>query len=423
MPERENGWEIGAAVLPSGSRDVLPAEAEGIRAIEARLAACASSFGYREVMTPVLELADVVDRAQEGGIGRSFRLFDDHGRVMVLRPDLTIPVARLVATRMAEHPGPVRLRYCASRFRPTEPGRPAAVEERQSGVELVGLSGPEADAEVIGLLVRSLRASGLEDVQIGIGDAEVGGRVLDALGVPEEARGRLAAAAAGRNLVAWERIVEELALEDAGRAVLAGFPALRGGREVLAPVRDLAPAAAGACDWLERTLDLLADHGAAGAVRIDFGVLRDWSYYSGVVFEAYAPGESVPVAVGGRYDALIQRFGGQRAAVGYAIALDVLQRALDRRGLGSAELRAGVVVCDGLGAGLPLAAGLRAAGLVAIGAPGDRAGAERLARADGWRYVAEADGAAVRVDDLVTGRSWSVASAEAVDALATAAGS
>ena len=269
---------VGArgAVLPSGGRDVLPVEMEELRLIERQLGATAASFGYREVRTPVLELAEVLDRVQEGGVGRTFRLFDDDGRVVVLRPDLTIPVSRLIATRMADERGPVRVRYTAPRFRRMEPGRPTPTEERQSGVELVGINGPESDAEVIALLIRALRSTGLSDVQIAVGDAELGARVLDAFPIPAAERAALTAAAADHNLVTWRRIVRGLGLAGEATAFLSAFPGTRGDREVLEPVRRLAPGAAGACDWLEATLKLLDGYGVSDAVRIDFGVLRDW---------------------------------------------------------------------------------------------------------------------------------------------------
>ena len=121
------------AALPAGAKDVLSVEAAELRQVEAALRAAFGAFGYREVMTPVLEFAEVIDRAQEGGLRDAFRLFDAEGRVLVLRPDITIPIARLVATRMADHPGPVRVSYVARVFRPPAPGRPRASEQRQAG--------------------------------------------------------------------------------------------------------------------------------------------------------------------------------------------------------------------------------------------------------------------------------------------------
>src|SRR4029450_6238348 len=98
--------EIPPGALPAGGKDVLAVEAQELRAVEGALRGRFTRYGYREVMPPVLEFAEVIDRAQEGGLREAFRLFDAHGRVLVLRPDLTIPVARLVATRMAGPPGP-----------------------------------------------------------------------------------------------------------------------------------------------------------------------------------------------------------------------------------------------------------------------------------------------------------------------------
>ena len=141
------------ASLPVGSRDVLPAEATELRAIEAALTARFAAWGYREVVTPALEFASVMDRAAEGGLRHAFRLFDETGRVLVLRPDLTIPVARLVSGRLADHPGPVRVFYLGTAFQSPPAGRAWPAELRQAGIELVGAAGPAADAEVLALLV------------------------------------------------------------------------------------------------------------------------------------------------------------------------------------------------------------------------------------------------------------------------------
>ena len=192
--------------LPAGGKDVLAVEAQELRAVEAALRDRFTRYGYREVMTPVLEFAEVIDRAQEGGLREAFRLFDDHGRVLVLRPDLTIPVARLVATRMADHPGPVRAFYLARAFRPPPVGRPRASEQRQAGVELVGANGPGADAEAIALLADSLRATGLEGLTIGVADVSLTGAVLDGVVADPEARAGLRAALAARDLAGWRRL-------------------------------------------------------------------------------------------------------------------------------------------------------------------------------------------------------------------------
>lgn len=392
--------------LPVGARDVLPAEAAEVREIESRVARTFELAGYREVITPVLELADVLDRAQEGGLARTFRLFDSHGRVLALRPDLTIPVARLVATRMDDHPDPIRVRYAARRFRTPMQGRPEPTEVREAGIELVGLDGPEADAEVIALVVTALRDAGLPDIQVNAGDVEVGIATLDGLGIGDEDRRLLSAAAADRNLVAWRRIVARLALPEHTREFLSTFPTLRGGVDVLDVVRREVPSAEGACAWLERTFALLDGLGVRDAVRLDLGILRDWGYYSGVVFEAYADGESRPVAVGGRYDGLVGRFGRDRPAVGASITLDAVHRAAGSRSATRQALRNGVVLAGGLSTASAVATAARRAGCIVVSA-GTRADADALATRDGWRFVAEVVDARIVLVDRSDGSEHS----------------
>jgi ATP phosphoribosyltransferase regulatory subunit len=378
---------------------VLAVEAQELRAVEAALRERFTRYGYREVMTPVLEFADVIDRAQEGGLREAFRLFDEGGRVLVLRPDLTIPVARLVATRMADHPGPVRAFYLARAFRPPPPGRPRASEPRQAGVELVGADGPGADAEAIALLADSLAATGLEGLRIGVADVSLTGAVLDAVVADPGAREALRAALAARDLAGWRRLARA-----AGGGLLERLPALRGGAEVLDEIAASVPEAASACERAARLLALVREHGAGDAVVIDLGVMRDWPYYSGVVFEGYAPGVGEPVAMGGRYDGLAGRFGRARPAVGFAIVLDPLHRALMAGGAASPPAREGVVLVGGLDEDPAGAAAARRAGVAVVALPasdGDRA--EALAAADGWRFVARREGDGYAVLDRATG--------------------
>jgi ATP phosphoribosyltransferase regulatory subunit len=399
--------------LPAGVRDVLPVEAEELRAIEQAVRARFALYGYREVMTPVIELAAVLDRAQDDAAAApAYRLFDDRGRVLTLRPDLTIPAARLIATRMPDREGAVRVFYVARAFRPPPPGRPRPAEQRQAGVELVGPAGPEADAEAIGLLVDALAHAGLGRVRIGVADVSLTEAVLSALGVEAPAAARLRAALAARNFVAWGRGVATLGLGEDEARLLAGLPALRGDADVLAKVVEAVPQAAPACERLERVLAIARPQGDEAEVGVDLGVLRDWPYYSGVVFEAYAPGVSEPVAVGGRYDALGARFGTDRAAVGFAIGLDLLHRALAPLARSGAP-RQGAVVADGLGAEAETARALRAAGLAAV-ALDAAADAERLAEEDDWRYVVRRDGPGFAVHDRRSGERFSCGRPEEV---------
>lgn len=394
-----------AGALPSGARDVLPVEAAELRAVEDDVRATFARYGYREIRTPVVEFAHQLERADSGGLERAYRLFDEAGRVLVLRPDMTIPVARLIATRLSEHPGPIRVSYTGPSFRVPQPGKPVASEHRQAGAELVGADGPEADAEAVLVLWDALRTAGLAHARIGLGDVSVTDAVLDALGISPDVRSRLARAAEARDLVAWRTEASDLEIDGPERDLLAGLPAMRGHAEVVEQIARTVPAAAAACARMVRLLELLDQEGLHDAVLVDLGILRDWQYYSGLVIEAYADGAALPVAQGGRYDGLAARFGTPRPAVGFTIELEFVHRALAgtraRR-----PLDFGLVLVGGLDALQAGAAVLRAGGVPVIALASGDPRADELAAAEGWRFVGRPEGSALRILDRADGTTW-----------------
>jgi ATP phosphoribosyltransferase regulatory subunit len=390
--------------LPAGVRDVLPVEAAELRALGTALLGAFASFGYREVMTPLIELADVLDRAEEHGVGRAYRLFDDEGRVLVLRPDLTIPVARLVATRMSDHPGPVRVSYAARAVRPPSPGKIEGAEQRQAGIELVGGDGPAADAEVIAALARALSAAGVPDARVAVGSVALVSAVLDGSGADAPTRDALWRALRGRSVVDWRAAAGAIDAPPEVAGVINDLPVLRGGPEVLAAIAAVIPAAAEECTRLEATVELVLRHGAP-APMIDLGVVRDWAYYSGIVIEAYASGATAPVAVGGRYDSLAARFGRGRPAVGVAVALDLLHHAVGR---GAEQADSGIVLVGGVDDFVAEATSLRSSGVDVVGVEAGAQEADAVALADGRRFVVRAVDAGWDVRDVISGTTTRV---------------
>lgn len=387
--------------LPTGARDVLPNEAAELREAEDALRRTLVLHGYREVRTPILEFGAAIERAAASGLDEAYRLFDADGSVLVLRPDLTIPAARMIATRMADHPGPVRVSYIGSAFRLPQPGAPRLSEHRQAGAELVGPTGPEADAELVEVLCACIRAAGLEDFRVALGDAAVMDAALTAMVDDPERRTRLRAAAADRDHVAWAR-----ESEGAGTG-LADLPGRRGDADVLRRLAEEIPATAEPCERVLRTLDLLRDSPAADVVQVDLGIVHERTYYDGLLLEAYAPGVGESIARGGRYDALAERFGAARPAIGFGIEMDALHRAIAASGAGRPPPR-GVVIAAAGERGRALAAQARTAGLPAVVAAGHDE-ARGLAEAERWRYVAVPDGDALRVTDRSTGADARVA--------------
>jgi ATP phosphoribosyltransferase regulatory subunit len=304
--------------IPPGSRDVLPDEMRELRALTDRMRAAFEEAGYGEVWTPALEYEEVLRTGDARAAGAGYRLFDDQGQVLVLRSDMTIPIARLVATRYREADPPFRLCYFAHAYRAVGRGSGQAREFLQGGVELIGVPGPEAEAEVVATSVAALDAAGLRRQRIGVGDGSLYRTLLETLGVPEESHQAALESLSMRDLVGLERLVSDLGASAEARKLLLELPTLRGGAEIL----DRADGhVAGAMDGLRALSALLEERGVADRVIFDLGLVRELGYYTGAVFEVYDPAVGFALGGGGRYDDLIGRFGRSLPACG--IALDV----------------------------------------------------------------------------------------------------
>jgi ATP phosphoribosyltransferase regulatory subunit len=308
--------------IPSGTRDVLPDEMRELRDITEAVRAVFELDGYGEVWTPALEYEEVLGRG--GGAPPAYRVFDDHGEVLALRTDMTVPIARLVATRYPTAEPPLRFCYFAHAYRGVRPHRGQMREFLQAGIELIGAPGAKGTAEALTVLCGALDAVGLTGYRVGLGDAALYPNLMAAFDVPEEARERMLQELGRKDLVGLEREVQELGLAADAAALLIRVPQLRGGADVLGaesgPVAD-------AVRNLRSVLDLL-EPSVAGRVIFDLGLARGLGYYSGAVFDVYDPALGAPLGGGGRYDDLLGRFGRDLPAVGFAIGVDRLHAAL-----------------------------------------------------------------------------------------------
>ena len=303
--------------IPSGTRDVLPDEMRELRAITDAILRVFDAEGYGEIATPSLEHEAVLARGGAGGTLPAYRVVDDHGAVLALRSDMTVPIARVVATRYATAQAPLRFCYLANAFRSVRPHRGQQREFLQAGVELIGSPSPDGTAEALRVLCAALDATGLQRYRIGLGDASLYPSLLANAGVPEAARDGLLHELATRDFVGLERRLRELDLLAEDRERLLVVPQRRGGEDVLVPE------AAGLRDVLGRLPDGVRDR-----VIFDLGLVRDLSYYTGAVFEVYDPALGQPIGGGGRYDDLLGRFGRPLPAVGFALTVDSLHVAL-----------------------------------------------------------------------------------------------
>jgi ATP phosphoribosyltransferase regulatory subunit len=302
--------------IPPGTRDVLPDEMRELRQLSDRLRGAFEAAGYGEVSTPALEYEEVLRTGDERAAGAGYRLFDEHGQVLALRSDMTIPIARVVATRYQDAQPPLRLCYFAHAYRAVERGRGQSREFLQGGIELIGVGAPAGEAEVVTLVLSALDEAGLRRHKIGLGDGSLYRTLLAALEVPDEHHLPLLECLSGRNLVGLEMRIDALGLSEAARELLTRLPTLRGGPEVLGQADG---PVSRAVEGLRALHEQLAEHGVADRLIFDLGLVRELGYYTGAVFEVYDPAVGFALGGGGRYDDLIGRFGRPLPACGAAL--------------------------------------------------------------------------------------------------------
>jgi ATP phosphoribosyltransferase regulatory subunit len=226
--------------------------------------------------------------------------------VLALRSDMTIPIARVVGTRYADAPTPLRFCYFAHAWRAVERGVGEPREFLQGGLELIGDAGPEGDAEVVALTIAALDAAGLRRHRVGVGDGSLYRTLLHDLDVPEDRHMPLLECLSRRDLVGLDRLVSDLPERD----LLVGLPELRGGPEVLEHA-----------EGLRALHGMLERRGVADRVIFDLGLVRELGYYTGAVFEVYDPAVGFALGGGGRYDELLGRYGRGLPACGVALDL------------------------------------------------------------------------------------------------------
>lgn len=314
-------------VTPSGFRDVLTDEAVLREQAAGAVLANMAGKGYLPVETPTLEVMDVM--AAGGRLpGMPFKFFDARGDLLTMRPDVTLQIARMCATRLAGQPGPFRFRYMQRVFREVEGQTQAEPRETtQMGVELIGDATAAADAEVVGLLAESLQLAGVRTFKIALASVGVLRALLAASGAAPAWRQAVLDAYHASNFVT----LDELTAPEGSQGVppvfaqaIGRLARIRGGRAAIDEVRALvAPLGCeDGLDSLTQACDLLAEQGLAESIQIDFSVMSSFDYYTGIVFEAYAPGMGAPLGSGGRYDNTIGAYGEDRPAAGFAFFLE-----------------------------------------------------------------------------------------------------
>ena len=314
--------------LPSGVRDYLPRAAARRRALAAHVLEVFEAWGYAQVITPMFEHADVLERGLGAGARAAAIRFVEPGtgEVVALRPDITPQIARMVATRLADVPGPIRLAYEGQVTRLATSGQR---EILQAGIELVDSPEPDGDAEVLAVAAAVVARLGLRDARLDVGHVAPAAFVLGM--APDDGARALIAGALARK--------DRGGLRRAARALPEGVAPLAEALATLWGPADVVLARARALPWpaaVAAALDTLAAVLAELArladpplppVTIDLGDLRGFDYYTGVRFAAFASGAPDAVLRGGRYDELIGKYGRAARATGFAIDLEACAQA------------------------------------------------------------------------------------------------
>lgn len=313
--------------IPDGVADYFWNEAYQRRRTATVLLETFRSWGYGDVISPAFEYADSLSiQASDELQAEMYRFLDRDGSTLALRPEFTTPVARLAATRLHDWPMPQRFCYAGSVFRYSAPQAGRQREFWQAGVELVGANSPEADAEVLALTIAALRAGGLTDFRLVVGQIHYFQGLLADLQLQPEQEEALRQAIDRKSEPALERFLQEVPLRSQQRRTIEALPNLNGSdaQHIIAQAgrHSLNHKMHAALENLRTISDLLAAYDVADRVDIDLTEVRNLGYYTGITFEALVPGLGSAVASGGRYDDLVGHFGPAQPAVGVALGLD-----------------------------------------------------------------------------------------------------
>jgi ATP phosphoribosyltransferase regulatory subunit len=311
--------------LPHGLTDLFFEPAAAKAEMERLLQETFQRWGYSRIYLPTFEYyATLATSASPQLQEEMYCFFDRDGQILALRPDMTVPTARVVATRLYDQPLPLRFCYIGSVFRYEEPQAGRRREFTQAGIELIGADTAEADAEVLSVAISALHAMGMSDFQINLGQVTFLKAIMgEAQLVNGDAR-RVEQAIGRRNDVELQEALDDLGITgDAARAIRA-VPHLCGDEGVLREAECLSTngLARQAIERLSQVYALLRLEGLAEHIILDLGEVRGMDYYTGVTFHGFVAGLGFPLCGGGRYDGLVANFGADLPAVGFALGVE-----------------------------------------------------------------------------------------------------
>lgn len=319
---------------PEGVRDIYGKEYARKLTVENILHSLIGGYGYQDIQTPTFEFFDVFSK--EIGTTPSkelYKFFDKEGNTLVLRPDFTPSMARCAAKYFMEEQVPIRFTYKGNTFTNTSNLQGKLKEVTQMGAELMNDPSVEADAEIIAMVVEALKAVGLREFQVSIGQVEYFKGLCEEAGLDEETEYDLRRCISGKNFFAAQELLQERNVQEPYREILLKVADLLNHMNSLNEAKALVhnSRSLAAIQRLEKLHEVLKLYGVEAYVSYDLGMLSKYNYYTGMIFKAYTYGIGNAVVTGGRYNTLLSRFGKDAPAVGFAIVVDDILEALCRQ--------------------------------------------------------------------------------------------
>lgn len=322
---------------PGGVKDTYGIECARKLNVEKEVHDVMKLYGFRDIETPTFEYFDIFSK--ERGTVQSkemFKFFDRGNNTLVLRPDVTPSIARCVAKYHREEEMQIRLCYTGNTFVNTSPYKGKLQEVTQVGAELYNDDTSDADAEMIAIMVECLLKSGLKEFQLEVGHADIFRGLAEEAGFNDYETEELRRLIVSKNFFGVEELLDNLTVAESLKEIFQKLPELLGNLEecvAFVKERTKSKRVLAALERLVKVEAVLELYGVSDYVTIDFSMLSQYSYYTGVIFRAYTYGNGEALATGGRYDGLVKQFGMDAPAIGLAIVIDQLMLALTRQNL------------------------------------------------------------------------------------------